>query len=103
MKLPSEYLASGWCQRESARSKNGTSVIPTGRAAVSWCLTGAMEASFGSDSDLYHTYMGEVKRRIIGIPDRIGVTDWNDHPRRTQAQVVRLARSVSKKLGLRKG
>ena len=83
-KLPSDYLAQGWCQREYAQKKSGKSVYYDAVDACSWCLWGAMEIALwnhnidNQESDKLGRWLFDHK---YDVP-------WNDAPGRTQAEVV---------------
>jgi hypothetical protein len=90
--LPSEYLQRGWTQWSLARGKSGRAVEPTGRAAISWCMTGAIWA-YGGESRLT-----KAIRNIVGAATAIG---WNDEVCQSQAQAVAVMRAAEKAVGLR--
>lgn len=40
-----EFLTKGWCRKDQAKNKDGESVDPSSRHAVSWCAYGALVAA----------------------------------------------------------
>ena len=86
---PSDYVRSGWTQGARARDIHGMTVLAVSPDAVSWCLTGALSASdLVTERDLFR--MRRECRGLVGD----GLTDWNDDPGRTQAEVVELLERV---------
>ena len=98
MKLPSEYLAEGWCQSTFARDRLGNEVSSYDEGAVAWCMVGAIHKAF-EDGDAMPT-KDEYLSILQGILPNGGIPRWNDDPKRTQAEVVAMAQQVSRKLGL---
>lgn len=77
-----ERVRQGWTQRAEARDASGAPCPIKDPDAVSWCLRAAIikEGAFTA---------GFLTR---AIRDRgfSGVDEWNDHPGRTQAEVIAL-------------
>ena len=81
------FVEKGWTQWSSARTEEGFACNPSNKAAVSWCLIGALQAASG---------------RLLGpgfeenIIDHLGPGTfsvlWNDDSHRTQEDVVELLR-----------
>jgi hypothetical protein len=74
----------GWTQDSYAKDKYGKSTAPTMRDATCFCALGAIKrakAELGLDE---FDSVGTVLFKVVGgyIPE------WNDDPRRTQAEVV---------------
>jgi hypothetical protein len=78
---PSELLKMGWCQGAL-------------RDGDKHCIVGASIACCSSETD--RMFRGIVGR-LIG---NHFLTRWNDHPRRTQAEVVAVAERAEKEMGL---
>jgi len=85
-------VAESWCHGADARDVNGFEVDPWDDEAASWSLLGAMvavlerEASFAGELPL-----AELGAALYALGDLIetdSLVDWNDHPRRTQDNVV---------------
>lgn len=73
-------IARGWTQHAAARTANGETLSPeqcASETAVCWCTFGALRAVGSMEAD-------KALRTIIGGP----LTEWNDDPDRTQAQVL---------------
>ena len=86
MKLPSDFLAEGWCQR----------ILSNGHE---WCLAGAALEFYEEKGSKFISSQKflEVAAGVLGCPP----ITWNDHPFRTQEEVVALARKVEVIMGLR--
>lgn len=81
-----------WCQGNEAVSAKGNDVSPMGRAAISWCLIGACD-KYGADP----SYARDVLTHR-NCKDSWSISLWNDDKRRTQKQVVKLARDTAREL-----
>ena len=109
LKSAADLCEYGWTQHESACDGNGQPVLPAHYNARCWCATGAINCVL-SDIDT-----GECKRVwanaafailartilevgftlpeyfppvLLSMPADDLIVEWNDHSRRTQAQVV---------------
>lgn len=91
-------VAGGWCQGAHARDEAGAEIPSWSEEARSWSLLGALLASWHrqdsqDDGDLVahlvdaHAlgHATEVLGEVVGTA---GLDRWNDHPARTQADVV---------------
>jgi len=87
---PSDYCALGWTQMASARRYSGEITAVNSEHACCWCAVGAIVAANYQD-DLAISEAFEAVRAEIGGGD---ITDWNDAPERTQADVVETLRRV---------
>ena len=78
-----------WLQRNSARNSVGCTVGTRSSRAKSFCVLGALDrASWELKTDLpSKTLRAPIKNHL---PPSSRVVDWNDAPRRTHAQVLRL-------------
>jgi len=70
-----------WTQETSARNARGRPVSPTGRAAVRWCMFGAIE--------LVYRRRQIQAREIVRAETGLGVVEWNDDPDTTIAESPR--------------
>lgn len=79
-----------WTQRVLARHRNGNPIGPHTPNAACWCSIGALDRSSGS----YCDYVSALRalQKAVGKED---VAAWNDHPERTQAQVVAAFRKAA--------
>ena len=83
-KLPSDYLAQGWCQGAYARNAAGKSARADAFEARAWCLYGAQ----------FCTWLGNniIIREAVALHNWLSLhgytSEWNDAPSRTQAEVV---------------
>ena len=78
-----------WLQGKQARTGIGTSARACSRRAQSFCVVGALRrAAWELDPGL----SPQILRGLIEdhLPPNRGAEDWNDAPRRTHAQVLRL-------------
>jgi len=83
--LPSELLEQGWCQNR-LRDDNGNV-----------CLVGAVNV-LQSPSLRCEFYRAAAQLVDVSV---FKITDWNNDPARTKAEVVAVAKLVEIKLGLR--
>ena len=97
-----ERILRGWTQHVPARTASGTICGASDPAAVAWCALGA--AWYGDDTvpdyvndpghRLYLEALAELRRSIAEVTPNEAyggrVSRWNDVPRRTQADAVRL-------------
>ena len=102
--LPSEYLQRGWNQWSLARGKSGRAVEPTGRAAISWCMTGAIKAYEVHIRPYSVNFLGgesRLTKAILNIVGAASATVWNDEVCQSQAQAGAVMRAAEKAVGLR--
>lgn len=76
-------IESGWTQKEYARGKSGRGVNELGNAPVCFCALGAIRRVTRREWD--NTEEAKALRAAILGRD---IIDWNDAPRRTQADVL---------------
>src|SRR5437764_5359573 len=87
-----DLVRSGWSQHADARTVEGVEVQPWQDAAVSWSLVGALvavleeEADHGRDLPLDD--LAAALNELAGLIDADSLTNWNDEPSRTQAEVI---------------
>ena len=81
------FVEKGWTQCASARTKEGSACNPSNKAAVSWCLLGALRVASGR---LLGPGFEENVLNHLGLHMFSAI--WNDHPDRTQEDVVELLR-----------
>lgn len=89
-----ELVMLRWCQGSNARDAYGDIVPAASPKACSWCAAGAITAV--SPQSLRGPAHRCLSAAIGSDPHDTGVPIlWNDHPDRTQAEVIAaLARSV---------
>ena len=83
-KLPSDYLAQGWCQSALARNTSDESVPVRSPDARAWCLYGAVALVLFKDG----LQTSESMAIDTWLRSRGYSGWWNDAPSRTQAEVV---------------
>lgn len=95
-------IEQGWTQSTCARDKDGHSVYAQSPDAVRWCIIGAQTKTRGTlvadgvaecgailmEVDTAHNWL----RR--GMPDTLGLSDYNDNPHRTKGEVVTLFKNA---------
>ena len=85
-------IEKGWNQNVYSKDKKGKSCEPWDKSAVSWCLSGALFRALD---------LGELgcslkeARACLGL--EVAVATWNDHPDRTQKDVVRLLKNAARR------
>lgn len=86
------YVEKGWCRNSNALDAAGVEVSPECRAAVRWCMWGAMRraADWQRTGDAPLDAAMRTLAAATGGDPRRSVSAWNDAPRRTQAQVLRV-------------
>lgn len=95
---PSEALAYaakcveyGWTQKRFAADAAGLSIDPRDQRAARFCVVGGIcRATPGVD----------LRRRALDVLHRVvghNLSDWNDAPKRTQAQVVAALREAARR------
>lgn len=77
-------LAQGWCQGSYAVDDHGDATLVSGPGACAWCAEGAILAVTSADGP-YHTL-----HRLVEKHADSHLAHWNDHPGRTQAEVLAL-------------
>ena len=79
-----------WVQDVSARDVFGASCW-LGHGACQWCLVGAIEeAAHRIDSTTRHTILADAALNRVRAHGPQYVAAWNDHPKRTHAEVLAL-------------
>ena len=85
-------IEKGWNQNVYSKNEKGKVCKPWDKSAVSWCLSGAL---------LHVLNSGEVGYSLkeVRVHLGLGVTaaTWNDHPDRTQKDVVRLLKNAARR------
>lgn len=76
------FIAKGFCKHHLAINNDGVEVDPRSPAAVAWCVYGALDAA-GAD-DTADGWLQAV------VPYSGSLVAYNNHPRRTQKQMLRL-------------
>jgi len=81
-----DLVAKGWCQGFMARDKDGHMCDVGGPQAASFCLLGSLRRIGAIDcNNKIPDDMDHVMMTSLGA---FNYVTWNDHPRRTQAEVV---------------
>lgn len=98
---PSEVLAKAasliesegaWIQGALTLDADGNENEQDWQHAVCFCASGAIGYASNDDEDLWDRSIGYLDY-AIGCDDT--VPDWNDHPERTQAEVVKALRDAA--------
>jgi hypothetical protein len=76
----------GWCQKDTAIDRKGNSVDVFSPLATRWCIYGAVAAI--TENNYVPADIADVLRE--GLPVGALVSQWNDTPGRTQAEVLDL-------------
>lgn len=95
--LPSDYLTKGWCQNTASKDEHGNAVINRSPTATKWCIQSSANLSVSNGyitDEHYRQILAYLKNKVFDI------TGWNDHPDRTQIEVIKLMKSAEKSLGL---
>lgn len=80
-----------WTQRKLARDRQGRGAVYHGRAAVCWCLEGALaRAAFTDCGDRDWSAALDACDSALPGSGRGRLIVWNDAPGRTQAEVLGL-------------
>lgn len=82
-------LESGWCQKTEARDSLGKPVNPNDPNAVCWCFMGSLHTLSPEDTQT-------VLVKAAGVLGVDYVTKWNDDPRRTKEDVLKLMDNLIK-------
>jgi hypothetical protein len=86
-------VAAGWCQGADARGRDGDEVDPWSERAVEWSVLGAIVAVLEREAKEFGEIpLDELASALYAMAEVIeadSLADWNDDPRRTQAEVVR--------------
>lgn len=83
------YVERGWTQDVGARNALGAECDPCDARAASWCTAGAVYAAGGGVTSLVF-----LARELMGLGmmevERDSLSNWNDDPARTKAEVLAL-------------
>lgn len=82
----SEYIRKGWTQGSVARDLNGDAEASMSARAVSWCVAGAITASYRGVRGAERAEIASNRLRNHLRTDCLAL--WNDSPERTQAEVI---------------
>jgi hypothetical protein len=88
----SELVAYGWCQRTDAEDADGAGVPPWSERARRWSLLGALVAAVDLPAEPGPITLLPLRRALAALAELIDeplLAEWNDHPDRTQGEVVR--------------
>ena len=89
-KLPSDYLAQGWCQEAEACDASGHAVVAEAFTARSWCLHGSRSSARFNRS----ITSGESAYLGAWLYSHGYTPSWNDDPFRTQEEAVAVMREA---------
>ena len=90
-------LERGWTQGANARNNRGLPVSDMADSAVSWCIVGAFQRTKHELPSLCEGLDMFKLTALIKEYNNITVhiSDWNDDPEQTQADVIKAVREVS--------
>lgn len=80
-----------WAQEYFARDEHGNFVEACDELAMCWCVLGAIEFAAGGVGVAY-----SEAQHCLGAIVGEQIDEWNDAPRRTQAEVVAALRQAAK-------
>jgi hypothetical protein len=88
-----------WCQRAAARDSNGFEVeVSASHRAVSFCLMGALSKA-EMESKTTNNVVTTLRfynhfKKVMELPEDMGVVYWNDMPGRTFEEVKEALRKT---------
>lgn len=65
------------------------------KASSCWCAEGAVACVLGVDGDAGERWCDERIDLFGDLGGRLNLADWNDHPRRTQSEVIAKLREAA--------
>lgn len=80
-----KYIRKGWTRGAFARDREGNVCDETSRRAVCWCAVGAIQRASPNDWYLARDTVALVEGVLKGSQ---ALSNYNDAPRRTKAQVI---------------
>ncbi len=95
-KLPSDIVASGWCQGTMAEDSQGIKVGILSPNACKWCAAGAITVSIPVQMQLE-----SLEDEVLRLTGYSWIDEWNDAPGRSQSEVVAVLRKAEEIVGLR--
>ena len=87
---PSQYIQRGWCRGATALDFTGNPCLPLSSSARQWCLIGAIGAAYPEDFQVRIKVADAIELML----NTHQFAQWNDDPKRTQAEVVELLQSI---------
>ena len=96
--LPSQYVAQGWTQNQTARDGLGRSTKPNNIDAQSWDILGALIASHRSG--MIDLQQSDQIKQYINDSFQINFITWNDMKTRQQKEVVEILQQAEQNLCL---
>jgi hypothetical protein len=94
---PSDFIRHGWCQGWHAKDENGEHCDAHYGMAIQWDILGAIGRSrrtgFNPGDDAI-SRLGDALGSIATRHGRSFLQAWNDHPERTQAEVISVLEGV---------
>lgn len=85
LRVGRERVSRGWTQDAPARTADRHAVDPSDPGATCWCVWGAIQYSHESASVLLRTINARLDSNCSPV---VSLMSWNDHPERTQLDVV---------------
>jgi hypothetical protein len=83
-------IEKGWCQKDYARDAGGAGEWPTDAACACYCSAGAIMAIANENLELEDALEDAFRKATGG-----SIITWNDHPNRTQAEVIEAFRKAA--------
>lgn len=80
---------SSWIKHYWAKNSIGNTVDPESVRACKWCAQGAIRRVYKSDSEIL-----SAEAKLLRFLRRRWITNWNDAPERTHAQVIEAMRKA---------
>jgi hypothetical protein len=92
LRRASDLIRRGWTHDAESRDSAGVEVEPWQSTATCWsllgALVGALEEQTNRSEDLPLDQLANALDALALFVDSDSLADWNDDPRRTQADVV---------------
>lgn len=101
IKLPSEYLVQGWTRNALARNKKGRRVSPKSRSAITWCISGAVQAVTPS-KHLRDFQLRVLLNAVQANLYPIDIDLYNDGVCSSQEEAIMLVAEIEYKIGIRR-
>ena len=94
LRCASDLIRRGWTQHAESRDAAGDAVDPWQPAATCWSLLGALVAALeeqtDNGNDLPLQELADALDALALFVDSDSLADWNDDPRRTEVDVIRV-------------
>ena len=96
--LPSQYVAQGWTQHQTARDEFGQSIKPCDANARSWDILGALIASHNNGT--ISLQQSDLIKQHINNNLCMHFLTWNDMKDRQQEEVISVLQCAEQELCL---